>query len=127
MFVRKLVSGVRSSCPASAARRRCARCDSSSASSIALKLPASRPTSSLPVVSIRRDRSRVSATSSTAEVSRRTGRSAARATMKPRTAATSTPTSAVTSNASPMSLTTALVSVSGRATWSAMFRLNRVV
>ena len=48
MFVRTLVSGVRSSCDASATSWRCARVDSSSAASIVLKLAASRLSSSLP-------------------------------------------------------------------------------
>ena len=42
MFVRTLVSGVRSSCEASATSWRWARVDSSSAASIVLKLAASR-------------------------------------------------------------------------------------
>ena len=45
-FVRAAVSGVRSSCDASATRRRCAPTDVSSAASIALKRLASRPSSS---------------------------------------------------------------------------------
>ncbi len=49
MFVRTLVSGVRSSCDASATSWRCARVDSSRAASIVLKLAASRLSSSLPV------------------------------------------------------------------------------
>ena len=47
-FVRRLVSGVRSSCEASATSCVCARSESSSVSSIELKLAASRPSSSLP-------------------------------------------------------------------------------
>ena len=49
MFVRRLVSGVRSSCEASATSCRCARVDSSSAASIVLKLVASRLELVLPV------------------------------------------------------------------------------
>ncbi len=73
MLVRALVSGVRSSCEASATRRRWERAESSSASSIVLNAEASRESSSLPVASIRRDRSRVVLTSSATPVSRRTG------------------------------------------------------
>ncbi len=83
MFVRRLVSGVRSSWEASATSCRCARIDSSSAPSIVLKLPASRASSSPPETSIRLERSRVSATSSVARVSRRTGTSTARVTARP--------------------------------------------
>ena len=66
MFVLRLVSGVRSSCEASATSCRCARLESSSAASIVLKLVASRPSSSSPVEvdSIRCERSRVSVTAS---------------------------------------------------------------
>ena len=53
MFVRTLVSGVRSSWDASATSCRCARVDSSSAASIVLKLAASRLSSSSPLTSIR--------------------------------------------------------------------------
>ena len=60
MFVRRLVTGVRSSCEASATSWRCAWTEASSAliecssaSSIALKLVARRPISSSPVSSIR--------------------------------------------------------------------------
>ena len=55
----RLVSGVRSSCEASATSCRCARLEASSAPSIVLKLVASRPSSSSPVEvdSIRCERS----------------------------------------------------------------------
>ena len=93
MFVFRLVSGVRSSCEASATSCRCARLESSSAPSIVLKLVASRPSSSSPVEvdSIRCERSRVSVTASVVSVSRRTGASAARATSRPSAAATRHP------------------------------------
>ena len=74
MFVRRLVKGVRSSCEASATKRRWLRAESSSAASIVLKLPARRPSSSVPSSAMRRERSRVAVTSSVASVSRRTGR-----------------------------------------------------
>ena len=71
MFVRRLVTGVRSSCEASATSWRCAWTEASSAliecssaSSIALKLVARRPISSSPTGSIRPLRSCVSATCS---------------------------------------------------------------
>ena len=48
-LVRSEVSGVRSSCEASATSRRCARWESSSASSIVLNAPARRASSSSPV------------------------------------------------------------------------------
>ena len=83
MFVRRLVSGVRSSCEASATSCRCAFSDRSSASSIVLKLSARRESSSRPFASIRLSRSCVSVTCSVARVSRRTGASAARATTSP--------------------------------------------
>ena len=65
MLVRTLVRGVRSSCDASATSWRWARVDSSSAASIELKLAASRLSSSLPVTSMRSERSCVSLTRST--------------------------------------------------------------
>ena len=87
MLVRTLVSGVRSSCEASATSWRCARVDSSSAASIVLKLAASRLSSSSPLTSIRCERSCVSVTCSAVSVSVVTGASAARATTRPRPAA----------------------------------------
>ena len=79
-FVRAAVSGVRSSCEASATRRRCAPTDFSSAASIALNRVARRPSSSSPTTSTRSVRLPVAATFSAAAVRRRTGRSAAVAT-----------------------------------------------
>ena len=87
-FVRTAVSGVRSSCDASATRRRCAPTEPSSAASIALKRAASRPSSSLPPTATRSVRSPVAATLSAAAVRRRTGRSAAVATSAASAAAT---------------------------------------
>ena len=83
MFVRRLVSGVRSSCDASETSCRCARAESSSAPSIVLNVAASRESSSVPDASIRRERSRVSDTSSAVLVSRWTGASTAFATTQP--------------------------------------------
>ena len=74
---------MRSSCDASETSCRCARAESSSAASIVLKLAARRLSSSRPCASMRRDRSRVSVTSSVVRVRRRTGASAAPATREP--------------------------------------------
>ena len=68
-LVRSEVSGVRSSCDASATSWRCARWESSSASSIVLNDAARRASSSSPCASMRRDRSRVRATCSAVSVS----------------------------------------------------------
>ena len=87
-FVRSEVSGVRSSCPASATSRRCRSMDDDSAASIALKLLVRRAISSPPVTGIGR-RSPVRATRSVAEISRSTGRSPARAIATPVSAASS--------------------------------------
>ncbi len=85
-FVRRLVIGVRSSCDASATSWRWRHCASSSAPSIALKLTPSRPSSSRPVASTRRERSPVERTSSAASASRSTGRTAGRASSRPNNA-----------------------------------------
>ena len=119
MFVRTLVSGVRSSCDASATSWRCARVDSSRAPSIALKLAASRLSSSFPSTSMRSERSWVSLTRSTVSVSWRTGVSAARATTSPRPAAMTTPPAAISRRKSPMRSSDSSTSLSGRATWTA--------
>ena len=86
-MVRMLVSGVRSSCEASATRFRCAATDRSSDASISFTVAASRLSSSSPVTSILRERSAVRVISSAVTVSRRTGCSAERATRSPRSAA----------------------------------------
>ena len=90
MFVRRLVTGVRSSCEASATSWRCACTDASSAfierssaSSIALKLLARRPSSSSPTDLMRPLRSCVSATCSVAWLRRLSGSTAAPATSSP--------------------------------------------
>ena len=95
MFVRRLVSGVLSSCDASATSCRCARVDFSSAPSIALKLAARRPSSSRPPESMRCERSPVSVTFSAVAVRRRTGASAARETASPSAAAIAIPPPAI--------------------------------
>ena len=121
MFVFRLVSGVRSSCEASATSCRCARLESSSAPSIVLKLEASRPSSSSPVEvdSIRCERSRVSVTASVVAVSRRTGASAVRATSRPSAAATAIPPAAIRIRKSEIRCSVRLTSESGRAICSA--------
>ena len=81
-LVRSEVSGVRSSWPASATSWRWRACEAESAVSIALKATASRATSSVPSTGMGSSRS-VRAMSSTAVVSRRTGRSPLRATAQP--------------------------------------------
>ena len=104
MFVRTLVSGVRSSWDASATSWRCARVDSSSAPSIVLKLAASRLSSSVPSTSMRSERSWVSETRSTVVVRRVTGVSAARATTSPSPAAITIPPSATSTRKMPIRL-----------------------
>ena len=93
MLVRRLVTGVRSSCEASATSWRCACTEASSAliecssaSSIALKLLARRPSSSSPEGLMRPLRSWVSATCSVACVRRLSGCTAAPATSRPSSA-----------------------------------------
>ena len=83
MLVRSVASGVRSSCEASATRRRWADSERSSAASISLKLAARRPSSSSPRTSIRWVRSWVRATSSAASETSPAGASAVRATTGP--------------------------------------------
>ena len=98
MFVRRLVTGVRSSCEASATSWRwactessSALTDCSSASSIALKLLARRPISSSPAGLMRPLRSWVRATCSVARVRRLSGSTAAPATSRPSSAASAMP------------------------------------
>ena len=100
MLVRRLVSGVRSSWPASATRRRCWTCASSSAVSIALNAWASRAISSLPSTSIGSSRP-VAATCSAAAVRRSTGRRPVRAIDAPAQAASAMPTAPAPSETSP--------------------------
>ena len=88
--MRSDVSGVRSSCPASATSWRCRSREADSAASIALNARASRAISSLPSTSIGSSFS-VRAMSSAASVSRRTGRRPLRATPQPASAAAITP------------------------------------
>ena len=119
MFVRRLVSGVRSSCEASETSCRCERAESSSAPSIVLNVAASRESSSLPCASIRCERSPVSETSSAARVSRCTGASTARATRSPSPAASAMPTSAMAISQRLIGPRMLSTSSSERATWTA--------
>ena len=88
--MRSEVSGVRSSCPASATSRRCRSREAATAASIALNAVASRAISSSPSTGSGA-RSSVRAISSTASVRRRTGRRPLRATAQPAAAAPTTP------------------------------------
>ena len=115
-LVRSDVSGVRSSCDASATSWRCARWESSSASSIVLNDAASRASSSPPVASIRRERSRVRATCSAVSVRSVTGRTAWRVASRPRNAASAMPASATRPSPSRSRESASSTSVSGRAT-----------
>ena len=119
MFVRRLVSGVRSSCDASATSWLRARVDSSRAPSIVLKLLARRLSSSRPSTSIRSERSPVSVTVSVASVSRRTGASAARETIRPSPPAMSVPPVAIRIRSQRIRARAWSVSSSGRAIWTA--------
>ena len=82
MLARRLEIGVRSSWLASATRWRWASADCSSASSVALKLRASRASSSCPSTSRRCERSGLAVSASVWRVKRETGASAARATTR---------------------------------------------
>ena len=72
-LVRSEVTGVRSSCEASATSWRCWACEVCRRASIALKRAAMRPTSSWPSASMRRPRSPVASMCSAASVSSVTG------------------------------------------------------
>ena len=131
MFVRRLVTGVRSSCEASATSWRWARTDSSRASreawrrsSIALKLVASWPTSSSAWTRRRLVRSSVSPISWATSATSASGASTRREAMRPRIAASAMParsTSSRTRRRSDRMLSTPL---SGRASWMATFSSN---
>ena len=86
MFVCRLVSGVRSSCDASATKRRCVSIDSSSAPSIVLNAVPRRASSSRPPASAHA-LARIACLARSARrraVRRRTGASAVRETSAPR-------------------------------------------
>ncbi len=90
-FARRLAIGVRSSWLASATIWRCDSTACSSASSVVLKLCASRASSSRPTTSIRWVMSGAPAIASVRRVKRATGSSAARATSAPSSAASAIP------------------------------------
>ena len=115
MFARCAVSGVRSSCEASAISCCCACCDSSRAASMALKSAARLASSSRPLTVIRRLRSRVALTSRTAPASARTGRSTAFAASRPSKPAASAPPSVRPSSSQRTRAIVAFASVSVRA------------
>ena len=98
MLVRSEVTGVRSSCEASATSRRWAACEACTRSSIASKRCAMRPTSSSPRAPMRRPRSPVASMCSAARVSSLMGRMTGRAKSRASSAANAVPTS--TSSAS---------------------------
>ena len=100
MLVRSDVSGVRSSWPASATRRRCRSRDAASDMSIWLKADASRAISSSPSTG-NGVRSSVRAIRSTSEVSLRTGRRPLRATAHPAIPAAAMPASPIRKHTSP--------------------------
>ena len=119
MFVRSDVTGVRSSCEASATSCRCAAIEPSSVSSIALKRAASSPTSSWLVTSIRRPRSSVCAMCRAASVTRTTGATRWRAASRPSTAASAIPPSTTASSTQRSRASTESVDSSERASWIA--------
>ena len=84
-----------------------------------LKLAASRLSSSVPLASIRSERSPVFVTFSVAPVSRRTGASAVRATARPRAAASAIPIAAMIRRYVRIRESEWSTSVSGRAIWIA--------
>ena len=92
MLVRSEVTGVRSSCEASATSRRWAACEACTRSSIASKRCAIRPTSSSPRAPMRRPRSPVASMCSAARVSSAMGRMTGRANRRASTAANAVPT-----------------------------------
>ncbi len=102
MFARSEAIGVRSSWLASAIRWRWASTERSSASSVALKEPASRASSSRPVTSRRWERSRPPASVSARPVKRAIGASAVRATSAPNSAAIAMPATPTTRRISRM-------------------------
>ena len=113
-FVRRLESGVRSSCEASATSCRWEATELSSASSVVLKLRARRPSSSSPSTT-RRWPSGSSVTTSVLWVKRRTGESAVRETIRPSPSPSSTPAAVISASRTRSELSAWSVSVSGRA------------
>ncbi len=122
-LVRREVSGVRSSCEASATSWRCRSVESCTALSMALKLTASRPSSSRSARSpgsMRCARSRVAATRSAASVSWPIGRSAVRVTHQPRPPASRIPASPAANSSRPSWPSWSSAAPNGSATSSAV-------
>ena len=115
MLARSDAIGVRSSWLASATSWRCACAERSSASSVALKLLASRASSSRPLTSTRCDVSRLPLTVSVRRVKRTIGVSAVRATSAPSSAAIAMPPTPTRMRISTIRLSSWSTSVSGRA------------
>ncbi len=115
MFARSDEIGVRSSWLASAISWRCAESALCSASSVLLKLDASRASSSPPPTCRRSDRSSSPASDSVRRVKRAIGASAVRATSAPSIAAKAMPARPTTSRINRMRLSSWSVSASGRA------------
>ena len=115
-LVIRLVSGVRSSCEASATSRRCAPTDSSSAAVIAANACPSRLISSWPGVSIGALRSPVALIRSTVSVSRPTGRNTRPAASRAITAATIAPAGTSATSSQPSAVWVDVASDAGWAT-----------
>ncbi len=113
MFARSDEIGVRSSWLASAIRWRCAWSERSSASSVPLKLSASRASSSRPSTSSLRERSGLPVSCSVRSVKRPIGASAVRATSAPSNAASTTPPAPIRARISSTWLSSSLTCVSG--------------
>ena len=119
MFARSDEIGVRSSWLASAIRWRWAATERSSASRVALKLAASRPSSSRPATSRRRDRSKLPVSVSVLAVKRAIGASAVRATSAPSSAASTMPPTPIRARITSRWLSSRSTCVSGCATITA--------
>ena len=103
-FVRSEVTGVRSSCEASATSWRCWACEVCRRASIPLKRAAMRPTSSWPSASMRRPRSPVASMCSAASVSSVTGATTRREKSRLTPAASAVPTATSATSTTPQAL-----------------------
>ena len=115
--------GVRSSWEASATRLRCDWTERSSASSVLLKVWASRANSPPPVTSTRSESSRsgLAAMVSVCRVKRAIGASAVRATSSPSRAASAIPAAAMIASSRSWCDRASSTWVSGSATWTAPY------
>jgi hypothetical protein len=121
-LVLRLVSGVRSSCPASCTRRCCSARDTASAPSMLRNAAPRRPTSSAPVPGTSTSRRPDDPTSSAARVRRLTGAATVPAISQP-TSAAATDTAATSSKVRRRrSSSTLSTSSSDRATWTPPLR-----